>query len=205
MRSDRVSRPFRNTQALNGLMHGPGTAHVDGQLVHHLARAAQRTHRRSAPDAFEILGCRMNHDVGRRKSTGALQHRRTEAVVHCQTGTSGMGHLGQRLDVGDLVVSGLVGVSRYQQARGRRDQSGPVLGGETVGPAYLDPEARQEALEQVHGAAEHVARGDHMITGLQQAEDHRCGGRHAGCGSRCTLRCPPSRPGAARTPAPSDW
>ena len=101
MRMPSVSRPLSTTQALNGDSAMPARAHHRHELsLIELSRAADRAGHHAAL-AVEVLGARVDDEVGAELDR-PLQRRRAEAVVDRQQRAGVVRDVGQRADVADL-------------------------------------------------------------------------------------------------------
>ena len=153
----------------------PNTSRADQLLVAD-DRAAD-----AAPLPVEILGRRMDHEVGAELER-LLQRRRAEAVVDREQHAALVRDVGERADIGD----------RGQRIRRRLEERDARVGAHRRAPGFvvvgphirnLDAELHHVAIEQRDRGAEHAVRTDDVIAGLQQRHARREDRRHAGAGA----------------------
>ena len=167
-------------------------------LLDELLAARARRRRGSAPGRRYAWWpnrprCRRRAAIGRCSSGVANTLSTTTSAPAC------LRDLGHALDIDQLEH----GIGRRLEEEGARvgpDRRFPGVEIAPVDQRGLDAVARQQILDDIAAAAEQRARRDHMIAGLQMAEQRSGDGGHAARGAaRGVARLP------ARTCAPRTW
>ena len=188
-RSDSVSRPLSSTQALNGDMRRPGVPHeVLHRPVDELLGAEHRAAERAAL-AVDVLGRRVDDDVGAELERLG-EHRRAEDVVDDDLRAGRVRQLGDGRDVDELLHRV---ARRLEEDRGRRhgQRLAPLVEVGAVDEDGLDAPARQDLVEDDEARAE-------------QAPATTRRGRPAAAAPPARRRRPPCRtPVAKHASAPS--
>ncbi len=176
-------------QRLEALQHDPGVERAQGgagladevlQVIGQELLAAEHRAAEAAALAVDVLGRRIDHDVGA-VGEGALQHGRCEHIVDHGRDAVLLGERGDGADV-DEVERGVGRRLEEERLRVGTDGGFPVLDVAAVDQRHGDAKARAQGLDDVTAGAEHGARGDDVVAGLQERQQARGDGGHAGGG-----------------------
>ena len=153
--------------------------------------------------AVDVLGRRIDHAVGAERERG-LEDRRGEDVVDDQRRAGLVRDLRHRGDVDDLERR--IG-RRFEKERlgVRPHRVAPLVEIGAVDQRRGNAEARQIILDDVAAGAEQRLRRDHMVAGLELADQRQRHRRHAGRGRARGLGALERRHALLRTSRPSDW
>ena len=177
-------------QRLEALQQHPGIERAERragmfevivQLLLDELLAPQHDAAEAAPLAVDMLGGRIDHDVGAERHR-PLEQRCGEHIVDHHQRAGLLADLGHALDIDQLEHR--VGWRLEEQgARVGPDRRFPRGKIATVDQRGGDAEPRQQILDDIAAAAEQRARGHHMIARFQMAEQGSGDGGHAARGA----------------------